>query len=90
MDEYALHRDVILKDLKNATFVYPTDTIYGIGCDATNEKLIDKVRKTKNSKQPFSIIVPNKEWIYKNCIVTNEAEEKINNSTLSTSSKVLP
>lgn len=77
MDEYALHRDVILKDLKNATFVYPTDTIYGIGCDATNEKLIDKIRKIKNTNHPFSIIIPNKEWIYKNCIVTNEAEDWI-------------
>ena len=23
--------------------LYPTDTIYGIGCDATNERAIDKL-----------------------------------------------
>ena len=31
----------------------------------------------KNSNQPFSVIVPSKEWIYDNCIVTEEAEEWI-------------
>lgn len=27
--------------------LYPTDTIWGIGCDATNEKAVDKVYKLK-------------------------------------------
>jgi tRNA A37 threonylcarbamoyladenosine synthetase subunit TsaC/SUA5/YrdC len=31
----------------------------------------------KKSTQPFSVIVPNKEWIYDNCVVTQEAEEWI-------------
>lgn len=76
-DELNLHRKTVTKDLKQSLFVYPTDTIYGIGCDATSETLIKQIRSIKKSAQPFSIIVPNKEWIYQNCLVTQEAEEWI-------------
>ena len=76
-DEYNINRKSILRDIPRSVFVYPTDTIYGIGCNALDEKLVAKVRKLKNSDQPFSVIVPNKEWIYENCIVTEEAEEWI-------------
>lgn len=76
-DEYNIHKKIIIDELKKSIFVYPTDTIYGIGCNATDEKLVSKVRKIKNSQQPFSIIVPSKEWIYQNCEVIEEAEEWI-------------
>ncbi|GEM_PF-340926 len=80
-DEYNLNRDAILGDLAKSLFVYPTDTIYGIGCNALDEKLVGRIRKIKGSgqtfEQPFSVIVPNKEWIYANCVVTEEAEEWI-------------
>jgi L-threonylcarbamoyladenylate synthase len=76
-DEYNLHKKDILKDLPASVFVYPTDTIYVLGCNASNEQAVQKIRKLKNSSQPFSVIVPSKEWIYDNCIVTEEAEEWI-------------
>jgi tRNA threonylcarbamoyl adenosine modification protein (Sua5/YciO/YrdC/YwlC family) len=76
-DEYNVNRKAILKEVPSSIFVYPTDTIYGIGCNALDEKLITQIRKLKNSNQPFSVIVPNKEWIYENCVVTEEAEEWI-------------
>jgi len=76
-DEYNLNRKAILREVPTSVFVYPTDTIYGIGCSALNDKLVEKIRKLKQSAQPFSVIVPNKEWIYDNCVVTEEAEEWI-------------
>jgi L-threonylcarbamoyladenylate synthase len=76
-DEFNLHRKAILNDIPKSVFVYATDTIYGIGCSALDERLVNKVRKLKNSAQPFSVIVPSKEWIYENCVVTEEAEEWI-------------
>jgi len=76
-DEYNINRKTILKEVPLSIFVYPTDTVYGIGCNAMDEKLVAKVRKLKKSDQPFSVIVPNKEWIYENCVVTEEAEEWI-------------
>lgn len=42
-----------------AVIIYPTDTIYGIGCDAFNQKAIEKICRIKNvkpEKNNFSII----------------------------------
>jgi L-threonylcarbamoyladenylate synthase len=44
--------------LKNGgTILYPTDTIWGIGCDATNAKAVQKILKTKNRPKNFSFII---------------------------------
>jgi len=40
--------------------VYPTDTIYGFGCDATNYKAITKLNNLKKRQSPISIIAPDK------------------------------
>jgi len=32
---------------KGGTIIYPTDSIWGIGCDATNQKAIDKIFQIK-------------------------------------------
>ena len=62
-----------LKKMKESVFIYPTDSIYGIGCDATKPELVDKIRKLKKSNiQPFSVIAPSKEWIQKNCEINKE------------------
>lgn len=39
------------------TLIYPTDTIWGIGCDATNEKAIDKVKEIKGRDDTKSFIL---------------------------------
>ena len=77
LDEYNIHKRTILKELSKTLFVYPTDTIYGLGCNATDEKLVSKLRRLKKSSLPLTVIVPNKDWIYNNCVVTEEAEEWI-------------
>ncbi|MDO8499241.1 MAG: L-threonylcarbamoyladenylate synthase [bacterium] len=40
--------------------VYPTETSYALGCDATNERAIKKIYKIKNriTGKPFLVIVP--------------------------------
>jgi L-threonylcarbamoyladenylate synthase len=56
------------KKLKGSIFIYPTDTIYGIGCDATNDVLVKKLRSLKKrSDQPFSVIMPDKKIINEKC-----------------------
>jgi len=67
----------MLERLKSEIFIYPTDTIYGLGCDATNEKLVGKLRETKNRDyKPLSIIAPSVKWILKNFKVERKLIEK--------------
>ncbi|MDG2194009.1 MAG: L-threonylcarbamoyladenylate synthase [Polaribacter sp.] len=39
------------------TILYPTDTVWGIGCDATDEKAVAKIYKIKQRKESKSLIV---------------------------------
>lgn len=39
------------------TILYPTDTIWGIGCDATNAEAVDKVFKLKNRDGNIPLLV---------------------------------
>ena len=44
--------------LKNGgTILYPTDTIWGIGCDATNEEACQQILKLKNRPEEKSFIL---------------------------------
>jgi len=46
--------------LKNGgVIVYPTDTLYGFGCDAKNESAIEKINSIKGRKAPMSVLAPN-------------------------------
>jgi L-threonylcarbamoyladenylate synthase len=42
---------------KGGTILYPTDTIWGIGCDATNAKAVQKIFKIKKRMESKSLIV---------------------------------
>jgi len=44
---------------KGGLIIYPTDTVYGLGCDITNAKAVEKVARIKNvkvEKNNFSFI----------------------------------
>jgi len=61
---------------KGTLFVHPTDTIYGLGCNALDEKAVHKMRQVKqNNEIPFSVWAPSIEWIQDNCEVDQKAEE---------------
>jgi tRNA threonylcarbamoyl adenosine modification protein (Sua5/YciO/YrdC/YwlC family) len=43
--------DKIVKILQNGgLIIYPTDTVYGLGCDITNTKALEKIANIKNIK----------------------------------------
>ena len=44
----------ILRD--GGTILYPTDTVWGLGCDATNEKAVSKIFEIKNRAESKSLI----------------------------------
>ena len=46
---------------RGGVIVYPTDTLYGFGCDAKNESAIQKINSIKGRISPMSVLAPNKE-----------------------------
>ena len=55
--------------------VYPTDTIYGLGCDMMQKKSVERVyqMKGKDRKHPLSFICPDLKNIAKYAVVSNVA-----------------
>jgi L-threonylcarbamoyladenylate synthase len=45
----------ILKE--GGSIIYPTDSIWGLGCDATNETAVEKIYAIKNRKKNLPMIV---------------------------------
>ena len=47
-----------LEALKNGqTILYPTDTVWGIGCDATNEQAVTKIYQIKQREESKSLVI---------------------------------
>lgn len=64
-------KEILEKIEEGAVFIHPTDTIYGLGCKATDEEAVNKIRELKEREDnPFSIWIPNKDWIWNKCDVT--------------------
>ncbi|HOP14244.1 MAG TPA: Sua5/YciO/YrdC/YwlC family protein, partial [Lentimicrobium sp.] len=47
-----------VKVLRNGgVILYPTDTVWGLGCDALNARAVDKVYKLKKRQESKSLII---------------------------------
>ena len=57
--------------------VYPTDTIYGFGVDASNSQAIEKLNQLKNRGNPYSIIVETINMLKSYADISNNLEEHI-------------
>ncbi len=63
----------ILRD--GGIIIYPTDTVYGLGCDLSNKKGIEKIYelKRRNRKQPLSFVCSDLKHISEYAKVTDYA-----------------
>jgi tRNA threonylcarbamoyl adenosine modification protein (Sua5/YciO/YrdC/YwlC family) len=60
---------------KGGVIIYPTDTVYGLGCDLSNKKGIEKIYeiKRRNKKQPLSFLCSDLKHISQYAKVTDYA-----------------
>jgi tRNA threonylcarbamoyl adenosine modification protein (Sua5/YciO/YrdC/YwlC family) len=63
----------VLRD--GGIIIYPTDTVYGLGCDLSNKKGIEKIYeiKKRNKKEPLSFICSDLKHISQYAKVTDYA-----------------
>ena len=69
--------------LSNGLMAYPTDTLYGLGCNALSEKAVAKIyaAKKRDAGKPLSIIVADHAMLLEYCWVSS-AQERILHSLL--------
>jgi len=65
---------------KGGLIVYPTDTIYGLGCDLHNKKAIEKLYRIKqmDEKTPLSFISPDLSEVARYAEVSDRAYRVMN------------
>ena len=53
--------------------LYPTDTVWGLGCDATNEVAVKKIYTLKQRSESKSLII-----LVNNCHIINKSFNMVN------------
>ena len=101
MEYYELHQEnpqeryinKAIEVLKNGgVIIYPTDTVYGLGCDVYNHKAIKRIYEIKNESETklFSFIVSNLKNISQYAKVSDYAYKTIKRLTPGPYTFVLP
>lgn len=68
--------DQVVVSLKQgAVIAYPTDTMYGIGCDIFNQKAVKRIYqiKKRDKSKPFSFICSSLKDVSQYCFLSNSA-----------------
>lgn len=72
-----INRKVVGLIKRGKIIVYPTDTVYGLICDAKNENAVQKIFKIKkrNYKKPIPVFVRDMKMAKKIAFIGNQEEE---------------
>lgn len=65
-----LQQEILEGILSGFVIIYPTDTVYGLGCNAEDAGAVARLRKMKGAEHRFSVIAPSKNWIREKCIIS--------------------
>ncbi|MFA6190539.1 MAG: L-threonylcarbamoyladenylate synthase [Candidatus Staskawiczbacteria bacterium] len=67
---------------KGAVLVFPTDTVYGLVCDASNKKAVEKIFKIKkrDKSKPLGVFVKDIKTAFKIAVVKKEYEKFLKNN----------
>ena len=71
----------LIQTLKDGgTILYPTDTIWGLGCDATNVEAIQKIAEIKgrDASKSFIILVESEKRLQELKVVLNTTHKNSN------------
>jgi len=66
------------KIISGEVIIYPTDTLYGFGADATNSNAISQINQIKGRNSPLSIIINDLEQIHEYAKIRKGVFSKIN------------
>jgi len=67
--------DVVKRMKVGEIFVYPTDSVYALGCNALKQGSVALIRRIKKleDNNSLAVIAPNKKWIYSNFEVNKKS-----------------
>jgi L-threonylcarbamoyladenylate synthase len=69
--------EIVVELLAGKTLIFPTETSYGLGCDATSQDAVDAIFKIKvrDESKSLLIVVPSVEMAKKYLVWNNAVEE---------------
>lgn len=69
-------KDFLVSEMKaGKIFIYPTDTVYGLGANALLEQSAEKINRIKKREgKNFLVIAPSFAWIFSHCECTKQVK----------------
>ena len=74
----------------DGVIAYPTDTLYGLGCNAKSPKAIKKINKIKRRSSPISIIINSEKSILDWITIDNKYKKVVFKKLSSSNTVILP
>lgn len=76
-EEALAEKDFLVSEMKaGKIFVYPTDTVYGLGANALLEQSAEKINQIKKRQgKNFLIIAPSMAWIFAHCECSDQVKK---------------
>ena len=60
-------KDIVKRMKDGELIIFPTDTVYALGCNAMKQGSVAELRRViKSQERPLSVVAPSKRWIYNN------------------------